>query len=963
MPASVVIGQPDFISGTLNQGGSAAANTLRNPGQIIVVNNKLIVTDNDNNRVLIWNTLPTTNNTPADVVIGQTNFTNVTEDQGGSAAANTIDDPFGVATDGTKLFIGDADNNRVLIYNSIPTTNNASADVVIGQTTMAGQSTGTTNTTMDHPVGLAYDSTQGKLAVFDANNNRVLIYNTVPTSSGATADVVIGQTNFTSKQANQGGSAAANTLSLAFTAGVGTYNGKLFIGDRVNNRVLIFNQIPTSNNASADVVIGQTNFTSTSANQGGSIGPSGLNLAGGGQVDDQGRLFVYDRTNARVLIFNQIPTTNGASADIVIGEPDFATGTGGTTNKLLKANPFGVALYQNQLIVSDSGNHRILIFPNTTGTGGSVSTPSLSMDIPTTSLSGGRLRISGNAVIGDRGTSAIQYVQASVNGLGYGNVSSLSGGRDFGTTGTVYDWYHDFDPTVGDPALFSSTSNYTIKFVTSDFNADLNYLFYFLPLNLNIVTKDTLGKNYTFSFSVNKYQVQTIKNNISKFEVQYKTTSGSWTKFSDVSKDLISTSTGEIYTTIPTTLTNQSYDWRVVAYDNYGHSQYTNTINTTTKTTTVTYSGLQTTPTLTPEPTPEPTPFLESLPFLGPVIPSITNNLQNFFDQIGPELQKLFSSFTVFVAANQQIIQKAAPIVLLGLLPLTSVILVISNLTNTSLSWNFFVRSLQALGILPKGKPMGRVNDSVSNTGVSFAVLTLKGVGDGTYNTDTFVSDSSGIYHGAKFPVGQYKLIANHQDYNFPTNQQRPMYLTPKDFYRGEVFSITDSRSDHFLSVPMDSRTNTNTKLSLGRRISIIFRGILSVIEKISKILFWPFAILSITLFVISPSVVNGIMAAIYVVVILFKLTKKLISLFPTTLSGVVVDENSKPIEGVLVKLLTKDGQTTEVTRTNQNGRYKLYSPKQKYQMTITKDGYQIPEEIFGGYIEAKGGKTILRRY
>jgi hypothetical protein len=403
-------------------------------------------------------------------------------------------------------------------------------------------------------------------------------------------------------------------------------------------------------------------------------------------------------------------------------------------------------------------------------------------------------------------------------------------------------------------------------------------------------------------------------------------------------------------------------NWRVMAHDSAGNTREesvdffldptTSTISYTNPTSTGTIIPIST-PIPSPTPTPEPTPF-ENI-FNNPVIPTITGNVQNFFDQIGPELQKLFSSFVIFVSANQQIIQKAAPVVLVGLLPLTGVVLLISNLTNTSLSWNMLVRSLQALGILPKGKTMGRVHEALSGVGVSFAVLTLKGVGEGTYNTDTFVSDSSGIYHGAKFPVGQYKLLANHQDYSFPTNQQKPMYLSSKDFYKGEVFSITDSRSDHFLSIPMDKRNSLRGSLSLKQKLGSLFRGVLSVIEKISKLLFWPFAVLSITLFVINMSVVNGVMASIYLIVILFKLTKKLISLFPT-LNGVVVDQNSKPIEGVLVKLLTKDGQTTEVTRTNERGRYKLFSAKNKYQISVMKNGYVNTENPLG-YLEVDSRK------
>jgi len=39
--------------------------------------------------------------------------------------------------------------------------------------------------------------------------------------------------------------------------GVWIQNGKLFVADTQNNRVLIFNQIPTKNGVAADVVVGE----------------------------------------------------------------------------------------------------------------------------------------------------------------------------------------------------------------------------------------------------------------------------------------------------------------------------------------------------------------------------------------------------------------------------------------------------------------------------------------------------------------------------------------------------------------------------------------------------------------------------------------------------------------------------------------------------------------------------------
>jgi len=69
--ADVVIGQPDFTSTSiaLTQSG------LRTPTSVATDGVKLVIADTDNNRVLVWNRIPTNNGTPADVVIGQSDFT------------------------------------------------------------------------------------------------------------------------------------------------------------------------------------------------------------------------------------------------------------------------------------------------------------------------------------------------------------------------------------------------------------------------------------------------------------------------------------------------------------------------------------------------------------------------------------------------------------------------------------------------------------------------------------------------------------------------------------------------------------------------------------------------------------------------------------------------------------------------------------------------------------------------
>ena len=122
------------------------------------------------------------------------------------------------------------------------------------------------------------------------------------------ADLVIGQVDFTHNTANQGGSPAANTLS--FPIGF-AYDGKrLFISDYSNNRILVFNNgVPTTNNASADMVIGQADFVHGSANQGGTAGANTFNAPTISMLNNQ--LFVGEELNNRVLIFNNIINNPG----------------------------------------------------------------------------------------------------------------------------------------------------------------------------------------------------------------------------------------------------------------------------------------------------------------------------------------------------------------------------------------------------------------------------------------------------------------------------------------------------------------------------------------------------------------------------------------------------------------------------------------------------------------------------
>jgi hypothetical protein len=132
------------------------------PSDVWSDGNRIIVADQLNNRVLIWNSWPTADGQVADLVLGQNNFTDNTANQGGGLVptASTLYEPYtGLFVNGDQLFIGDARNCRVMIWNSWPTRNGQAADVVLGEPDFGTASCGTSDTLMNDPSGIYLSGT------------------------------------------------------------------------------------------------------------------------------------------------------------------------------------------------------------------------------------------------------------------------------------------------------------------------------------------------------------------------------------------------------------------------------------------------------------------------------------------------------------------------------------------------------------------------------------------------------------------------------------------------------------------------------------------------------------------------------------------------------------------------------------------------------------------------------------
>jgi hypothetical protein len=354
--ADFVLGQPNFISNTINNAGMNGI-SLSGPSQAHSCGDKFFVADTNNSRVLIWNSAPTSNGQTADYVLGQSNLTTNTQNSGG-LSASSLNGPNSVFCDGTRLFVVDTQNHRVLIWNTVPTSNAQAADIVLGQPNMTSNNAnngGLSATTLFSPRMVFSDGT--RLFVADYFNNRILVWNSMPTANGQAADFALGQPNLTSSTANNGGRSAS---TLSGPLGIFSDGTRLFIADQNNNRILIWNSMPTSSGIAADLAVGQINLTS------GSSGTTTSTLSLPSSVSSDGtRLFVCDYFNNRVLVWNAIPSSSGQAASYVIGQPNFTSSTannGGLSASRL-SGPLGVFVDSTRVFTTDSTNNRILISP------------------------------------------------------------------------------------------------------------------------------------------------------------------------------------------------------------------------------------------------------------------------------------------------------------------------------------------------------------------------------------------------------------------------------------------------------------------------------------------------------------------------------------------------------------------------------------------------------------------------
>ncbi|HEY6391149.1 MAG TPA: NHL repeat-containing protein, partial [Bryobacteraceae bacterium] len=378
----------------------------------------LYVADSGNNRVLAWkNAFGFTKGDIADKVVGQRDLISTSPQGPGSNLTSGLSFPTGLAVDSKgALYVIDTGNNRILRYPApfSQTGDLLQFDLIIGQKDVDGHSAneGTvfpsekTLAFNNAPAGLTFDK-DGNLWVADRLNNRVLRYPAGALGSGApnepSADLVLGEKDFTTNALplNLGASLCGNSGMAAEPCGKNFLRqpsglafdpkGRLFVADG-DSRVVVYAPPFSIGELSArimGVVFPTTqnpNPLRVSESTLGGLGPQ-IPVTGVFFVGD--RPFVADTANARVLGYDPFDqwadeaTAYSPPAKVLVGQTSFqgfnsnqnlprptaATLAGPQPNftAFLVSGPAAGAFAGTDMFVVDTGNNRVLVFPQQSG--------------------------------------------------------------------------------------------------------------------------------------------------------------------------------------------------------------------------------------------------------------------------------------------------------------------------------------------------------------------------------------------------------------------------------------------------------------------------------------------------------------------------------------------------------------------------------------------------------------------
>lgn len=334
LPAANVA--PDLVLGqknlTTNDPGSGR-DQMNWPFQVSTDGQRVVVADTRNHRVLIWNSFPTQSGAPADVVIEGRQIGSKAEFMSG----------WGAWTNGTKLVATNSvpGQGKILIWNRLPTADNTVPDVVLSgngigtprqvmsdgtrlavgdhNASVPGKSTNLTHFWKTFPTA---DTTPPDFVMEDPANRNSDTWMTGTIASDGRL-IVMGSTlmiwNSFPTDANDG----PDVTIAGFAFRPGDYAGVAFAGGRVYvssgnfNKILVYNTVPTSSTRMPDFAIGAPDLCTNSLE-------TNYFMTNPTPLSDGKSLWVASSYEQKMWVWRNIPDGSGAAPDIVYDFPLFA---------------------------------------------------------------------------------------------------------------------------------------------------------------------------------------------------------------------------------------------------------------------------------------------------------------------------------------------------------------------------------------------------------------------------------------------------------------------------------------------------------------------------------------------------------------------------------------------------------------------------------------------------------------
>ena len=309
-PPDLVLGQKDFISNNPGTG----RDQMNWPVSVSVSpDGKLAVTDTMNARILLWKSFPTRNGQPADVILSGR--------QGGGQQRTDIVWPWGVWTNGQKLAVASTRGSALLVWNQFPTWDDQLPDFYV----TAKDQFGTPRTI----------TSDGKSLTVSDHNAKVSVPG-VPASVGAvgSASITFFWKSFPTSDASY------DFYMPGWMQGTFTKDKKLIL---LGDKLYIWNKFPENANDRADLAVGRTG-----------PGGEGFYFEGGdgaGVIEINGSLYISLYNGNKIVVYNSIPTDENQKPDFAIGTPDIETNT--LKTNYFMSNPQVATNGKNLFVVSD----------------------------------------------------------------------------------------------------------------------------------------------------------------------------------------------------------------------------------------------------------------------------------------------------------------------------------------------------------------------------------------------------------------------------------------------------------------------------------------------------------------------------------------------------------------------------------------------------------------------------------